>query len=152
MGSQNNHTKWPVEYFNKLAALILNFDPKVIIGLTGTNNEKYLLKGIDSHDSIIDFFGKFNIEELPYFIKQSDLLITNDTGILHLAIAVGTPTISLFGASKRSDTGPYQDLYKHQVIEKSSFQFNKKRKKINDANMRNISIEEVFDCYKKVMS
>ena len=44
---------------------------------------------------------------LAAVIGQCDLFISGDTGPLHLAVAVGTPTIGLYGATRPGDSGPY---------------------------------------------
>jgi ADP-heptose:LPS heptosyltransferase len=53
------------------------------------------------------FLGRTTPAVLAAYLKRLDLLITNDTGPMHLAAAVGTPTLALFLASARvQDTGP----------------------------------------------
>jgi len=151
MGSRNHYTRWPVEYFNALADLILEHDTEVIIGLTGEESEKYLLNDIKINSRVVDYFGKFSIEDLPSFVSESELVITNDTGLLHMAIAVGTPTISLFGSSDSRHTGPYQDLHKNFVLEKKHIlKEDVKRKKMNNKGMRSIKVNDVFEQYKKI--
>ena len=51
--------------------------------------------------------GRTSLPVLAAYLQRLDLLITNDTGPMHLAAAVGTPTLALFLASARvQDTGP----------------------------------------------
>lgn len=51
--------------------------------------------------------GKTSLLELAHLYKQAELLITPDSGPMHIAAAVGTPVIALFGASAYWRTGPY---------------------------------------------
>jgi ADP-heptose:LPS heptosyltransferase len=46
---------------------------------------------------IVDFCGKAGIQELAWLLQMCTALVTNDTGVMHLAAAVGTPVIALFG-------------------------------------------------------
>jgi ADP-heptose:LPS heptosyltransferase len=57
--------------------------------------------------AITSLLGRTSPAVLAAYLKRLDLLITNDTGPMHLAAAVGTPTLALFLASARvQDTGP----------------------------------------------
>ncbi|HEY3196780.1 MAG TPA: lipopolysaccharide heptosyltransferase II [Nitrospirales bacterium] len=57
--------------------------------------------------SPIDLVGKTNIKELIALLRRSCLLITNDSGPMHLAAALSTPVIALFGPTDPRRTGPY---------------------------------------------
>jgi ADP-heptose:LPS heptosyltransferase len=46
---------------------------------------------------IVDFCGKTGIQELPWLLQMCTALVTNDTGVMHMAAAVGTPVVALFG-------------------------------------------------------
>lgn len=48
-----------------------------------------------------------DLQHLAALIETADLFLSNDTGPLHMAVAVGTPTIGLYGATKPGDSGPY---------------------------------------------
>ncbi|MEO1614724.1 MAG: glycosyltransferase family 9 protein [Planctomycetota bacterium] len=48
-----------------------------------------------------------DLQHLAAMIETADLFVSNDTGPLHLAVAVGTRTIGLYGATKPGDSGPY---------------------------------------------
>ena len=47
--------------------------------------------------------------ELAALLERSALLLTNDSGPMHLAAAVGTPLVAVFGPTNPSRTGPYSD-------------------------------------------
>ena len=52
--------------------------------------------------------------QLVRALRQADLFIGSDTGPMHMASAVGTPTVSLMGPSHPDRTGPYGDF--HEVL------------------------------------
>ena len=62
---------------------------------------------------IVNVAGKTTLTELCELIKFSKLLLTNDTGPMHLASAVGTPLVAIFGSTSPELTGP---LGKHCVV------------------------------------
>lgn len=51
--------------------------------------------------------GKYSIPESCGLLKQMDLVISNDSGPMHMSAAVGTPVLALFGPTEASRTGPY---------------------------------------------
>ncbi len=62
----------------------------------------------------IDFTGKTGLLQLAALLERCDLLITNDTGTMHMAAAVDTPVAALFGSTPPKVTGPWGD--RHRVI------------------------------------
>lgn len=58
--------------------------------------------------------GRTTLVELVGLIHALDLLITVDSGPMHIAAAVGTPTVALFGPTDPVRTGPYGDI--HRVL------------------------------------
>lgn len=71
------------------------------ISLLGGKNEIEIGKRISTHfnNSLINYCGKKSILETAEIIDKCDLLITNDTGLMHIAAARQTPIISFFGSS-----------------------------------------------------
>ncbi len=56
----------------------------------------------------INVAGKLNIRELAALLSLADVVVSNDTGPMHIAYTVGTKTIALFGAGDERITGPYK--------------------------------------------
>ncbi len=61
-----------------------------------------------------DFSGKTSMLELGGLIRELDLLVTVDSGPMHMAAAIGTPTVAVFGPTDPVKTGPYGPI--HRVI------------------------------------
>jgi heptosyltransferase I len=95
--------------------------------------------------------GETTLRDLACLYRQARLVITTDTGPMHLAAAVGTPVVALFGPTDPCRTGPYGDG--HTVIRKElrcSPCFRKKCK--TNECMKEISVEEVFEAIRKKLS
>jgi len=64
----------------------------------------------------IDLTGKTSLLQLAALLERCHLLVTNDTGTMHVATAVGTPVVALFGSTDPITTGPWGD--RHVVVKK----------------------------------
>lgn len=103
--------RWPAEYFGKLAeAVSKNYGWNIVV--FGTESERKFLDEMQEHYSgpVIDCIGRTTMPQLGALLKRCKFLVTNDTGTMHFAAAVGTPVIAIFLAEARSsDTGPYTE-------------------------------------------
>ncbi len=67
---------------------------------------------------VTDLVGKTTLDELMDQLATCDLLLTNDTGTMHLAAFLGVPTVAIFGSTEPNLTGPLGDGHRvihHQV-------------------------------------
>lgn len=99
--------RWPPESFALLADL-LNKNFNAVIVFTGTARDKKLVGQIRSlmSTSSIDTTGTMSIRQTAAFIKSAALFISADTGIMHLASALGTSIVAVFGPTAPEQTGP----------------------------------------------
>jgi lipopolysaccharide heptosyltransferase II len=110
-GSGNSSLNYPLGKFAVLAdKLIEEFSAKVI--LTGNSKEVKLSEAIrrKMRNKPVDLTGKTNLRELSSVLKGSDLLISNSTGPIHMAVALGTPVVALFSplfVASPKRWGPY---------------------------------------------
>jgi len=95
--------QWPKENFEELALRIGEiYGNKVNLFFSGSSSEKdanqELCEKLSSKGAfdVYNIAGTFSLADLPAFFKEMDLLITNDTGPMHIANAVGVKMIALF--------------------------------------------------------
>jgi heptosyltransferase-1 len=96
--SSNPAKCWPQDNFAYVAdELYLRFSAKVV--LIGGEQERNLSTELISLAKypIINLVGKLTLRQLAAFFQRCALLISNDSGPVHIAAAVGTPTIVIFG-------------------------------------------------------
>ena len=151
VGAADKYKMWPIENFIKLAKYLISQGEKIII--TGVKKEKRLGDKIvkECGSDVINMCGKTSIETLPFLINNLKMLITNDTGTMHLAIALKTPTVSLFAATDPKGIGPYQDLNIHKVVYKDgSFIQKLPKKQRDDSAMRLIQVSDVIKSYREL--
>ncbi len=99
--------KYPLEHWKILAKeLIDKHNCKIV--LTGSNEDaEEAEKLLDISPEIVSFCGKLSLTESAALLQRCDLVISGDTGPLHIATAVGTKVIGLYGSMPILRTGPY---------------------------------------------
>jgi len=71
-------------------------------------------------DGAINLAGKTSLVEMGSYLAAMDLLMANDSGPVHIAAAVGTPSLVLFGPTCPMRTGPYGDT--HRIVRSRSLE------------------------------
>jgi ADP-heptose:LPS heptosyltransferase len=91
--------RWQIERFVRLAEELRGRIPRLRVLLTGTETEKELIERFAREYSgqCIDASSLCSIERTIGVLGRCDLLVSNDTGIMHLGAAMGLPTVGLFG-------------------------------------------------------
>lgn len=122
--------QWPIERFGELAQRIKG-ELGLNVVMVGLSEDTLNIDG-----NIINMVNKTSLAELAALLKRSSLLVSCDSGPVHLAAAVGTPVVALFRNDLAGKTakrwGPWGQG--HAVIEKS--------------NLNDISVDEVFNIIK----
>jgi lipopolysaccharide heptosyltransferase I len=86
------------------------------IAVTGSPADRELAAGITSRCQapLINLAGSTSLAELAAILRKARLAVTTDTGVMHLAAALGTPVTALFGPTAPWRTGPFGEG--HQVV------------------------------------
>lgn len=103
---------WLPERFGALARGLLEAGCRVAV--TGTERERPLAGPALAVDGTLDLVGRTGIATLAAVLERASLVIGADNGVLHLASAVGTPVLAIFGPSNAAAWAPYGALL-HQV-------------------------------------
>jgi ADP-heptose:LPS heptosyltransferase len=104
--------QWHMERFAEVAERLAR-DLSATIVLTGTPDDRPLVERIVSllppDVRRLDITGRMDLQLLAAVLERLNLFVTADTGPMHLAAAVGTPTVALFGPSDPKRYGPLND-------------------------------------------
>ncbi|MHC1698230.1 MAG: glycosyltransferase family 9 protein [Geobacteraceae bacterium] len=114
-GASNRIKCWSPEQFAALANLLVSkLDAGIV--LVGGGSERDLAEGIlaGMDSKPFDLIGKTSLLQLGAVLARCDVLVSGDTGPLHMATAVKTPVAALFGAIDPFRTGPVGEG--HRVI------------------------------------
>ena len=142
---------WPNKKLAELADMLIDQQDMEIV-FTGGVKDYSIIQTITSSmkGRAINFAGKTTLRELAALYEKAALVISTDTGPMHLAAAVGTPVVALFGPTASWRTGPYGTG--HQVItaELECSPCFKRRCETTDC-MYQISVEQVLNGVQKVL-
>jgi heptosyltransferase-1 len=97
---------WNNKKFAHLADLITR-GSKIKVVFTGSEKEPLEKIIAQMTSGALNLGGKTSLIDLAYLYEQALMVITTDSGPMHLAAAVGTPVIALFGPTDPARTGPY---------------------------------------------
>ena len=116
LGTTWRTKRWDIANFAEVIQQIAHLAPDVRIVLTGSSNELALVEVLPTSLPIINLIGKTSILQLGALLERCEVCLTCDSGPMHIAAAVGTPTVSLFGPTDPVRHKPYGTG--HTIIEK----------------------------------
>jgi len=108
-GAEYGVTKrWPAESFAELAKKVLAQNAQAQIILLGSQNDHHLGQMIAGQDSgrIHNWCGQTSLEEAMAIISLCNSVVSNDSGLMHIAAALQKPQIAIFGSSDPQHTPP----------------------------------------------
>ncbi len=111
LGASEDRRRWPIEYFADLGKQLWQECAYVPV-LLGAKNELGLAEryAAMAETPFINFIGSTDLPGLAATLLETDLLLTNDTGTMHLAAGLNVPVLAIFLATAQPwDTGPYQE-------------------------------------------
>ena len=107
LGASHPVNRWPVEHFALLAERLTRELGAAVL-LVGGNDDRELAAGVMARctQPVVDLVGQTSLLQLGALLKLCRAMVSGDTGPMHLATAVGTPVVALFGAADPARTGP----------------------------------------------
>lgn len=167
--------RWPSGHFSELINRIIDELGATVI-LVGSEKErvisKEILKAVEDefvkNNHLIDRTGKTSLRELIRTIYASDLLVTNDSGPMHIGYALGVPVVALFGSTSPELTGPLSYVNPERYGFEIDIEFSAKDLVLNKALscspcfkrecpegepacLQKILPDEVFSCIKELL-
>ncbi|MDZ7291815.1 MAG: lipopolysaccharide heptosyltransferase II [candidate division KSB1 bacterium] len=116
--------RWPAEYFGELAAQVIRAGHQVVV--VGGRQDVQLADQIvniaamsispEAKSNLINLAGALSLLAAAVVIKHCRLVVANDSGLMHIAEAVGTPLIAIFGSTTR-ELGFFPQQATSRVVE-----------------------------------
>ena len=110
VGAGREIKQWPIDRFRDVAQVLLQRGAALVF--TGSAEDRAMVDAVTAHlpaHAVLDLAGRLDVGALAAVMARLDLLLTVDTGPMHLASAVGTPVVAIFGPSdpaRYAPTGP----------------------------------------------
>ena len=103
---------WPADNFAELVRLTSQKFPAARFAILGSAEDKPLGEMISRArpERCLNLCGETSLPEMMEWLRLCDLMVTNDTGPMHVAAALGKPLLALFGPTEPRRTGPYGQL------------------------------------------
>jgi len=141
---------WPNKKFTEFSDMLIDqYDMKIVF--TGGIKDYSIIQAITSSmkGRAINCAGKTTLTELAALYEKAALVISTDTGPMHLAAAMGTPVVALFGPTAPWRTGPYGRGHQIITVGLECSPCFKRRCETTDC-MYQISMDQVLNGVKKV--
>ena len=111
-GARWKNKRWPAQSFAELVSALAKKNPTARFAVLGGKDDATLGEFIFrvAPEKVLNLCGTTTLPEMIEWVRRGDLLVTNDTGPMHVAAALGKPLVALFGPTAPERTGPYGQL------------------------------------------
>lgn len=148
--SKRQGRTYPVDKWVELGnALQKKYNGTII--LNGAKEDKEILTPLNEIKNSVNYIGELSLIDACAVIEQADLMISGDSGPLHIATALGVKSVGLYGSMPAKRTGCYScgvnivSSMECVPCNRRKCKFLKKTKKVYTPCMENISIDEILD-------
>ncbi len=107
VGASRAYKRWPLENWTQVALSLVQSGHSIVFVGDKADAQSVAQITPKMTGSFVDLSGKTTLRELASVLAACDLLVSGDSGPMHLAVAVGTPVVALFGATHPARHGPY---------------------------------------------
>lgn len=142
---------WPAERFGEVAARVTReFGLQCLVN-AGPGEEELAKSAVKSSGGTLKELAAIPLDQLMALLRRASLVVAADSGPLHLAVALGTPVVGLFGPTSPARNGPYcpDDIV---VRNASAAETTYKRRDAYSPAMLSITIEQVLDAIGRRLS
>ncbi|MGO8838635.1 MAG: lipopolysaccharide heptosyltransferase II [Limisphaerales bacterium] len=111
-GARWENKRWPAEHFAGLIRSLAQTFPDVRFAILGAAEDRPLGETVARAEPphCLNLCGQTSLPEMIEWLRRCRLMVTNDTGPMHVAAALGKPLVALFGPTEPHRTGPYGRL------------------------------------------
>lgn len=143
--------RWPPERFAAIADRVIESGGSVVL-IGGPGDEGVAAAVIERmRNEPLDLTGRLTWGETGAVLEKCDLCLGNDTGAIHLAVAVGTPVVAIFGPSDPRIYGPYDK--RSVALWKGPESLPPLRQvKPEDASIEAVTVEEAWEAVKRLLT
>lgn len=113
--------QWATENFAEIAEFLVNKGLRIVA--VGTKKERETLEKLQKISPVpIQIYDNLTLPQITNLASRAKLFVGNDSGIAHIAAAVKTPSVVIFGSSNRAHWSPWTDAPHEMVFEEFACQ------------------------------
>ncbi|MFZ6647996.1 lipopolysaccharide heptosyltransferase II [Undibacterium sp. TJN25] len=106
-----NAKRWPTSHFAQLANTILADNPEMQIVLLGSGKDHAVCEEVRAlAPAARNLAGQTSLDEAVALIAQASAMVSNDSGLLHIASALNRPVIAIYGPTDPDHAPPFSDI------------------------------------------
>jgi len=111
-GARWVNKRWPAEHFAEVVRRLAAQSPDLRFVILGDAEGKSVGETIAlaAPERCLNLTGQTSLPEMAEWLRLCELMVTNDTGPMHMAAALGKPVVAVFGPTEPRRTGPYGQL------------------------------------------
>jgi heptosyltransferase I len=111
-GARWENKRWPAQHFQQLVNRLRAHSGVLRFVILGGEADAALARDITSAapEACLDLTGRTSLPQMVEIIRQCRVVVTNDTGPMHVAAALRKPVVGIFGPTKPARTGPYGQI------------------------------------------
>ncbi len=155
--ARGSSKRWPADYFAKVAADAVKDNLVKNIVICGTSGEAAECDAVfkiltDNNIPSTNLCGKTKLGELAFLLSKAKAVLSNDSGGMHLATAVGAPVVAVFGITDPKKTGP---LGKSKVVQAEGVKASRAIPRESEEATRallSVKPERVYSALKELLS
>lgn len=133
--------EWPADKFAELAGRLDAAGLRVLVnGGTGSSRDEATVARVAAAGARV---VRCSVAEMVALTRRAAVVVGGDTGPVHLAAALGRPTVALFGPTDPARNGPWFPGARARVLRDAGSRTSYKRQGGTEAGLRRISVEEV---------
>ena len=112
-GARWENKRWPVEHFAQMVRELRIRRDDLRFAILGGKSDSTLAQQIfaAAPDACVDLTGRTSLPQMVEVIRHCRIVVTNDTGPMHVAAALRKPVVGLFGPTNPLRTGPYHQTH-----------------------------------------
>jgi lipopolysaccharide heptosyltransferase II len=152
-GASTPEKCWGVERFSQLSGCLVRNKYSVVV--VGGKDDVSVGDAIAAGPNVVNLAGKTSLQETAGILNRSKLLISGDSGVLHIGFGLGKPTVSIFGPSSAVKWAPRGDRHihiNHELTCSPCSRFGTTPPcQIDNKCINDISVGEVFTAAKKIL-
>ena len=109
--------RWPPAHYGALAAEVVRTLPGVQVALLGSPNDRATCELVQQHagaaaGSVLNLAGQTSLDEAIALVAQTAAVVSNDSGLLHIASALNRPVVALYGSTDPGYAPPLSEVAK----------------------------------------